>query len=285
MIVRDVLERAVTELDPVHESGRLDAEVLLAFVLGKPRHQPYAFPEQSLPPALESKYRSLVSRRVNGEPVAYLTGEREFWSLSFKVTRDTLIPRPETERLVEIALDLIPRQRSFQIADLGTGSGAIAVAIASERPQCRIIATDNSESALALARENANRHALGGITFRAGDWCDALQASSFDLILANPPYIREGDPHLSVGDVRFEPRDALVAVEQGLSALRTICQNAMTCLKPGGNLLVEHGADQRTAVHDLMLDHGYDSIHHYQDYAEQDRVTRGKMPSSRPDTD
>ena len=284
MIVRDVLEHAVTQLEPVHESGRLDAEVLLAFVLGKARHHPYAFPEQRLEPELADRYRSLVARRVNGEPVAYLTGEREFWSLTFKVTPDTLIPRPETERLVELALELTPTDQRLLIVDLGTGSGAIAITIACERPRCEVVAVDNCEPALAVARENAERHALHNIDFRKGDWGSALDTGLVDLIVANPPYVREGDPHLSRGDVRFEPRGALVAGEDGLSAIRMICQSAITCLRPGGFLLLEHGADQRTAVGDLLAANRYDSIRHHQDYAERDRVTQGRMPFSRPDS-
>ena len=284
MIVRDVLEHAVTQLEPVHESGRLDAEVLLAFVLGKARHHAYAFPEQRLEPALADRYRSLVARRVNGEPVAYLTGEREFWSLTFKVSPDTLIPRPETERLVELALKLTPTDQRLRIVDLGTGSGAIAIAIAGERPRCEVMAVDNSEPALAVARENAERHALHNIDFREGNWCSALDTGLVDLIVANPPYVRAGDPHLSRGDVRFEPRGALIAGEDGLSAIRMICQSAMTCLRPGGFLLLEHGADQRTAVGALLAANRYDSIRHHQDYAELDRVTQGRMPSSRPDS-
>ena len=282
--VREILEGAVTELEPVHESARLDAEVLLAFVLGKARHHPYAFPEQRLEPKLADRFRCLVARRVNGEPVAYLTGEREFWSLTFKVTRDTLIPRPETERLVEIALELTPTDQRLRIVDLGTGSGAIAIAIASERPRCEVVAIDNNEPALAVARENAERHALHNIDFRKGDWCGALDTGLVDLVLANPPYVRAGDPHLTRGDVRFEPQGALVGGEDGLSAIRMICQRAVTWLRPGGFLLLEHGADQRTEVGALLAANRYDSIRHHQDYAERDRVTQGRMTSSRPDS-
>ena len=277
MVLKDALERAVTALAPTQNSARLDAEVLLALVLEKPRHHAYAFPEQSLSATQASCYQALITRRLAGEPIAYLTGEREFWSLSLQVTPATLIPRPETERLVEIALDLIPQGETFRIADLGTGSGAVALAIASERAQCVVVATDCHEPALEVARENAGRHSLSHVDFRVGNWCDALGGESFDLIVSNPPYVRDDDPHLEQGDVRFEPSSALVAGGDGLTAIRTLCQCSVACLEPDGYLLVEHGADQRDSVHDLMLAHGYHPIRHYKDYAGRDRVTQGRL--------
>ena len=273
----DALETAIAELSELHDTGRLDAEVLLAHTLGKPRHHPYTFAEQRLTRGLENRYRSLIERRMTGEPVAYLIGEREFWSLTLTVTPDTLIPRPETERLVEVALELIPAAQSLRVADLGTGSGALAIAIASERAECEIVATDSSEAALEVARGNANRHGLSQIVFQQGDWCNALANDSFDLVISNPPYVREDDPHLSRGDVRFEPPNALVGGHDGLAAIRTICETAHSRLRPGGHLVLEHGASQKKAVNALLAGNGYQSIRHYQDHSKQDRVSRGRI--------
>ena len=258
MTLRDALESASAELSAIHDTGRLDAEVLLAHTLGKPRHYPYTYAEQLLTPALENRYRSLIERRMTGEPVAYLTGEREFWSLGLRVTRDTLIPRPETERLVEVALELIPAAQSRRVADLGTGAGAVAIAIASERPAAEIVATDSSGAALEVARGNANRHGLSRIRFHQGDWCQALAPHLFDVIVSNPPYVREDDPQLTHGDVRFEPADALAGGRDGLAAIRTICETAGARLEPGGHLLLEHGADQKEALNDLLASNGYE---------------------------
>lgn len=275
--LRDALEDAAKALAAVHHSARLDAEVLLAFVLGKLRHHAYTFPKQVLASAPHRQYRSLIERRRAGEPVAYLTGEREFWSLSLAVTPATLIPRPESERLVELALDLISPEERLWIADLGTGSGAIALAIASERAKCVVVATDASEPALEIARQNAMRHHLKQIEFRHGHWCDAFHGDSFDLVLSNPPYVRNTDPHLATGDVRFEPSNALLGGEDGLESIRVICKSVLGYLKPGGYLLIEHGAEQKNDVHGLMRANNYDPVCCFQDYAGLDRVTRGRM--------
>lgn len=275
----DALEAAANQLAPIHDTGQLDAEVLLAFVLDKPRHLAYAFPERKLSLAQADAYATLVARRTAGEPVAYITGEREFWSMSLRVTPDTLIPRPDTERLVEIALNLMPPDQRCRIADLGTGTGAIALALAIERVRCLVVATDNSESALEVARDNATRHQLSNIEFRLGNWCDALNDELFELIVCNPPYVKVGDSHLSQGDVRFEPSTALIGGPDGLDEIRCVCDGARSHLHPGGYLLVEHGAEQKHAAHDLMVASGYQDIVHYQDYAQRDRVTQARLPA------
>jgi len=213
-----------------------------------------------LSPAHEERLHELLARRVRGEPVAYLTGRREFWSLELNVTPDVLIPRPETELLVEQALMRIPEDSDWTIADLGTGSGAIALAIAKERPRCRVIATDASAAALAVACGNAARLGITNIEFRHGDWFAPLAGMKFDLIASNPPYVAEGDLHLSQGDVRFEPQTALIAGTNGLAAVRVIAHDAHRHLRRGGVLLLEHGFDQAPAVCAILTGQGYEAV-------------------------
>jgi release factor glutamine methyltransferase len=219
----------------------------------------------------------LVARRLQGEPVAYLTGRREFWSLPLKVTPATLIPRPETELLVEIALTRIPQQASWTLADLGTGGGAIALALASERPDCRVLATEQSRTALTVARENADALGIKNVEFRHGDWTAPLGEETFDLVVSNPPYVRRADPSLFRGDVRFEPRDALIAGEDGLDAIRRVASQAPRCLKNGGRLLLEHGDDQADAVAGILRAQGYHDIVCHRDLAGRDRVSEGRL--------
>jgi len=272
----DSLEAAAKKLAAIHDTGRLDAEVLLAFVLEKPRHYAYAFSEHSLSVAQADTFRNLVARRAAGEPIAYITGEREFWSMSLQVTSDTLIPRPETERLVELALQVIPTGGQVRIADLGTGTGAIALALAHEREQCTIVATDFNESILEVARNNALRHGISNVEFRLGSWFEPIYGDSFELIVCNPPYVRADDSHLNQGDVRFEPRTALIGGSDGLDDIRRICEGAKHCLVPNGHLLIEHGARQKKAVRSLMVANGYNDIDQFQDYAQLDRITQGR---------
>ncbi len=228
-----------------------------------------------LSPENEERLNELLARRARGEPVAYLTGKREFWSLELTVTPDVLIPRPETELLVEQALARIPENAEWTIADLGTGSGAIALAIATERPHCRLIATDNSPAALAVAHGNAMRCGIANVQFRQGEWLQPLAGTRFDMIVSNPPYVRANDPHLKQGDVRSEPEAALVAGADGLDALRCITTDAVSCLRPGGWMLFEHGYDQAQAVRALLEAHGYDMVIAYRDTAGHERVTSG----------
>jgi release factor glutamine methyltransferase len=260
------------------DSPRLDAELLLACCLDKNRSYLYAWPDVIPPADIQARFRDLLARRMAGEPVAYLLGEREFWSLPLAVTPATLIPRPETETLVALALARIPADADAWIADLGTGSGAIALAIARERPRCRIIATDISQDALAVAAANAQRLGLSNVQCLAGDWCAALPDQSFDLIVSNPPYIAEDDIHLTRGDVRFEPRHALASGPRGMDDLQHIARCASTRLRPQGWLLLEHGYDQVQSVTRLLHACGYQEVHDYPDDAGQGRVVAGQRP-------
>jgi len=258
-------------------NAKLEAEILLAFVLKKPRTYLYTWPEQTVGVQQYQRYEQLVNRRQLGEPIAYITGEREFWGLALHVSPATLIPRHETERLVELALQKIPQYASWTIADLGTGSGAIAIAIASERPQCNIIATDISEQTLAVARGNAQNLGIDSITFLNGDWYEPLATHKFDLIVCNPPYVAELDPHLQQGDLRFEPTRALSAGENGLKDIRHIIAHAARHLKPQGWLLLEHGFDQGPEVSELLDRHGFSNILCHQDYGQRERASQGQF--------
>lgn len=272
--IRQLLAQAARLLNT--ESARLDAEVLLGHVLQQPRSYFHAWPEKLLPAEHRERFRQLLQQRLKGTPVAYLTGEREFWSLPLTVTADTLIPRPETETLVVQALQRIPSGRPQLIADLGTGSGAIALAIARERPQCRIIATDISPAAIAVASGNARRLGLRAITFHTGNWCEPLAGMQLDMIVSNPPYIAENDPHLETGDIRFEPRAALAAGPQGMDDLRRIAHCAARHLQPAGWLLMEHGYDQGELAGQLLEDTGFMEVIDYTDDAGQNRVIAGR---------
>jgi len=278
--IQQCLTAAINQLQPHSESARLDAQVLLALVLNKSQTYLYTWPDRALSNSDLKSFQQLLERRISGEPIAYITGVREFWGMPIKVSPHTLIPRPETERLVEIALELIPKNESWKIADLGTGSGAIALAIAKERPLSKIIATDISGPALTVARENKASLGLTNIEFCSGDWLNALQENSaqlseYNLILSNPPYVASGDPHLKQGDLRFEPDQALSSGEDGLKDIRTIIEAARNYLLPGAHLLVEHGYDQATAVIDLYEKSGYSKVTCYRDYGERERATIG----------
>ena len=255
---------------------KLEAEILLSFVLDTPRSHLFAWPEQQLNKEQLSRFHALLVRRRRGEPTAYLTGRKEFWSLELTVTPATLIPRPETEQLVERALQRIPSDRPFAVADLGTGSGAIAAAIASERPLSTLVATDNSSGALAVAEENFRQHDLHNIRCILGPWCNALPPNrKFDLILSNPPYVAAGDPHLQRDGLPWEPANALTAGPDGLDDIRQIVEQAHCHLKPGGWLLLEHGFDQGYAVRDLLALAGYQRIDTLQDLEGRERISEG----------
>jgi len=256
-------------------SPRLDAEVLLMHVTGLARTALITRAQELLLPEHEEQLHALLTRRARGEPVAYLTGRREFWSLDLCVTPDVLIPRPETELLVEQALARIPAESEWTIADLGTGSGAVALAIAKERPRCRVIATDASDAALAIAQANAIRLAIANIEFRHGEWLDPLADEVLDMIVSNPPYIAEQDPHLTQGDVRFEPRNAFVAGADGLSAIRIIACDARRHLRRDGFLLLEHGSDQAPAVRAVLVGQGYEAVATCPDLQGLPRVSFG----------
>ncbi len=271
--VADWLSWAAGALREVSDSARLDAEVLLCELLDCNRAGLVVWAEQSLSAAVALRYAASIERRRLGEPVAYLTGRREFWSLDLLVSPAVLIPRPDTEFLVEWALQQLSDCSAPQIADLGTGSGAIALALASEKPAARIVATDFSAEALDQARYNAERLGLKQLEFRRGDWLVPLAGERFDLIASNPPYIAEGDPHLAA--LRFEPRRALTAGADGLEALRRIVDEAPACLKPGGGLLLEHGAAQGDLVRGLMRERGYAQVETRRDLNGLERCTIG----------
>ncbi len=250
--------------------------MLLCHVLGRERSYLYAWPERELEDELLAAYQALLARRLTGEPVAYLTGHREFWSMTLSVSPATLIPRPETERLVEIALDRLPIGVARDVLDLGTGSGAIALALARERPACRVTAVDASAEALAVARENARQHHLNHVRFLQGSWFGPLAAERFDLVVSNPPYIRAEDPHLGRGDVRFEPAAALAAGADGLEAIRVIVGSAPAYLQPRGWLLLEHGYDQADAVRSLLVEAGFVEVFTKPDWEGRDRISGGR---------
>lgn len=275
---REWLITSARQLAEVSESPRLDAEVLLAAALGRPRSHLHAWPERMLEPEPAARFTAWLERRCSGEPVAYILGQREFWSLELEVTPDTLIPRPETELLVELALERLPANRSVTVADLGTGSGAIALALAVERPQARIVATDQSSAALAVARRNAQRLKIARIEFREGDWCAPLAGERFELIVANPPYVAAADPCWRAGELRFEPPAALISGEDGLDALRMIIATAPDDLQTGGWLLLEHGYDQGEATPALLRKRGFVEISDHRDTAGLSRSSCGRWP-------
>jgi release factor glutamine methyltransferase len=270
------IRQAAARLVPVSPTPRLDAEVLAMHGCGLDRAALVARGDAPLGAEQQRALDAALARRAAGEPVAYITGEREFWSLRLTVTPDTLIPRPETELLVEQALARVPDDAALTIADLGTGSGAIALALARERPACRVIATDRSAAALAVARANAARLHIGNIEFREGVWLAPLAGLRLAMIVGNPPYVRDGDPHLAAGDVRFEPATALIGGADGLDAIREIAAAARGRLADGGWLLLEHGQDQGPAVRGVLEQFGYREIASVRDLAGHERVTRAQ---------
>lgn len=257
------------------ESARLDVEVLLGHVLGRERTWLYTWPEYELTAAEQGEFEALLARRERGEPVAHLTGEREFWSLTLKVDPSTLIPRPDTELLVETALRLCP-QSTLHALDLGTGTGAIALALASEKPGWQIVAAEKSEAALALAEDNCERLGFTNVKVVKSDWFAQLPLQHFSLIVSNPPYIDAADPHLSQGDVRFEPSTALVAERQGLADIEHIAAQAGDFLGKDGWLLVEHGWQQAQAVREIFTAAGYRDVESRKDFSGWERITQGR---------
>lgn len=274
--VADVLALAAGRL-PGNEA-RAEAEILLAHSLGKPRSWLYAHAGDPFPALGEEVFRDLIARRMRGEPVAHILGLQEFWSLPLVVTGDTLIPRPETELLVELALQRLAIDANLRVLDLGTGSGAIALAIAWERPLVSVTAVDRDARALDIARRNAARLVPGRIRFLAGDWFSPVQGEVFDLVVSNPPYIAAGDDHLSQGDLRFEPALALVGGGDGLECIRRIVDEAGRFLAPSAWLLVEHGSTQGAQVRALMNERGFRDVGTFADLEQRDRVTGGFQP-------
>ena len=265
------------------ETAKLEAQLLLQYALNVNCAWLIAHENDALQANIHEAYRALVNRRVNGEPIAYILGGREFYGLNLKVTPATLIPRPDTETLIDAALAKIPLQKNLTICDLGTGSGAIALAIAKHRPQAFVLALDASQAALDIAIENAQSLAITNIKFIISDWFSALSQKNdmqkFDVIVSNPPYIEQNDTHLSQGDLRFEPISALASGQDGLDDIRKIICQAPQHLNLHGCLLLEHGYNQATRVADLLKQAGFSQISHAQDLAGINRVTLGCLPS------
>lgn len=268
----DLLARAQL---PGSDTPRLDAELLLAHVLQKPRSYLLTWPERELSAEQLTQFENLMARRQQGQPVAYLLGEQGFWSLALQVSPDTLIPRPDTERLVEVALELGP-QRPAQVLDLGTGSGAIALALAAERSQWQLTGVDRMPGAVALAEANCARLGLPNARFLLSDWFSTVADQRFALIVSNPPYIAADDPHLQQGDVRFEPASALVSGIDGLDDIRHIVSAAPDYLEQDGWLLLEHGWQQADAVAGLLTQRGFAEVQSWRDLGGQQRVTGGR---------
>ena len=273
--ITHVIEDAIKQLQSVSDSARLDSELLLCSVLKKDRSFLHAWPELELKQQQSDSFHQLLEQRLRGNPIAHILGERGFWSLNLKVTTDTLIPRPDTERLVELALELIPAQAHWKILDLGTGSGAIALSLAKENSDCFITAIDQSIAAIDVAKQNAENNKISNIEFIQSDWFANLNNQQFDMIVSNPPYIKENDPHLQQGDVRFEPLSALAAGEDGLDNIRTIIKNSQQHLTAKGVLLIEHGYDQADAVCDLLRAANFTQVSNFKDYNDNPRVSIG----------
>ena len=269
-----VLGDAVTRLAAASDSPRLDAELLLCHSIDLPRSYLFAHPEDVLDNTTFDRFDALLRRRLGGEPMAYIMGSKEFWSHELLVSPATLVPRPETELLVDLALREIPRKAEWQILDLGTGSGAIAVALAAERLMCEITAVDISEAALAIARENARQLELSNITFAQGSWSAPVRGRQFDLIVSNPPYVRAGDEALT--NLQHEPVEALVAGADGLDAIRVLAAECGQILKSNGVLLIEHGADQYDDVAAILAASDWTDIRNHKDFAGHPRVTAAR---------
>ena len=255
----------------------LDAQALLTHVLRCNTAHLAAWPEKVLSDAQLADFQKLVEKRRKGVPVAHLTGSREFWSLDFSVDNSTLIPRPESETLVEYLLDNFGNRENLKLLDMGTGTGAIAISIATEKPGWAIVASDISEQALELARQNCRQHDTNNVTLIHSDWFQNIDAENFDIIISNPPYIASDDPHLSQGDVRFEPHSALSSGVTGMDDIEHICCQAKKYLRQNGWLIVEHGYNQKQLVAECFAKNGFSAIEQKQDLSGHTRMTAGKM--------
>jgi len=279
--IRSILAHDKTALEAAlaldGSSARIEVQCLLQAVLQVNRAYLFGHSERILDADEQTRYGALLARRMRGEPVAYLLGVREFFGLDFKVTPDTLIPRPETELLVELALQRLPQRGVSRVLDMGAGSGAIALSIAHERPDAEVVAVDTSQAALAVARENVKRLNISNVSLLHSDWFAELAGERFDLIVSNPPYIAANDEHLAQGDVRFEPLTALASGADGLDDIRRIVADAQLHLNPGGWLMFEHGYDQAERVRALLLQAGYAEVSSARDLAGIERVTSGRV--------
>jgi len=276
--IETALASAAARLAPVTDCPALEAQLLLGHALGKDRAYLLAWPQRTLSGEQLAAFQALVRRRCTGEPLAYITGRREFWSLDLEVSPHTLVPRPETELLVELALQHLPPGERRWVADLGTGSGAIALAVARERPLARIIAGDASAEALAVARRNAERLGLANVEFRQGDWFAPLAGERVDILCCNPPYLRDDDPHLRSGDLAHEPRAALAAGPTGLEAIEAVIDRARAHLRPGASLILEHGYDQGAAVARCLTEAGLEQVAAHRDLAGHWRAATARAP-------
>lgn len=263
---------------PDSPTARLDVELLLAAALGKPRSFLHTWPERIVSTEAAQAFDGFLKRRRTGEPVAYILGQQGFWNIDLEVATHTLIPRPETEMLVETALELLPSAIPHRLLDLGTGTGAIALSLAKDRPQWTVMAVDRVDEAVELAERNRQRLHLDNAHVMRSHWFSAVEGQRFDLILSNPPYIASNDPHLVEGDVRFEPSSALVSGTDGLDDLRLIVSQAPAHLEAGGWLLLEHGYDQGPAVRELLNRHGFEQIQTRRDLGDHERITFGRVP-------
>jgi len=271
--IQSLLAESTLQLQATSDSAQLDAEILLSYILNKDRSHLRAWPEKQLTAEQISLFQTALQQRLQGMPVAYLTGKREFWSREFITTPDVLIPRPDTETLIECCLNLITSNTAVHILDLGTGSGAIAVTLAAELPHSHITAVDKSAAALAIAKKNAQLNGTADIHFIQSDWFSHIPDQKFDFIVSNPPYIDAADPHLQQGDIRFEPDSALIAAQKGLQDIMHIAQAAQAYLNPKAYLILEHGYDQQIAVHTILNEQHYSNIHCLHDLAGQPRIT------------
>lgn len=271
--IRQYLEDGAAILRGASDSPRLEAELLMGLVLRKPRSFLHAWPEHHLSVPQAECYETLLRRRFAGEPIAYMTGIREFWSMPLKVTPDVLIPRPETELLVDKTLLRLPDDQDLRVLDLGSGSGAVSLAIAKERPRAHVVGVDISRAALDVARMNARLQKLDNVEFRESDWFDAVRGEKFHVVVGNPPYVAEDDPHLARGDALFEPRLALDAGPAGMECFRAIVDRAHNYIVRQGWLLLEHGPDQHMPLRRLLEAQHYHDITIHKDAAGHDRVT------------
>lgn len=278
--IQSVLTSSANSLQAISDSAVLDAEVLLCHVLGKNRSYLRTWPEKPLNNEQLNQFSDLLKLRQQGQPIAYITGQKEFWSRDFHVDSNVLIPRPDTETLIELCLQLIAHKPDAKLIDLGTGSGIIAITLAAEYPQLKVTAVDNSAAALRIARHNATLNHTPNIRFLKSDWLAQIPRENFDFIISNPPYIAPNDPHLNQGDIRFEPSSALISEQQGLQDIIDITMQSQHYLNDQGYLIFEHGYDQKQQVRDVLHQHHYRNIHCLHDLANQPRISYAQWSSS-----